>query len=176
MIPSGASVKTASDFLAEMAKVKPEDRSGYINIYWLTEAHKPTPSIAAESLMLDSPRRASAAATSPLPPDGSRHMLLKVGRTDNVHRRLSEWEKQCGYKPLLIRCYPRPEEGAKVPHVRVVERLVHLELASKNVRWTCSACDREHREWFEVEGRRGVREVGAIVEKWVAWGERQNGR
>ena len=33
-------------------------------------------------------------------------ILLKIGRASNVHRRLTEWQRQCGYDLDLIRYYP----------------------------------------------------------------------
>jgi len=36
----------------------------------------------------------------------SQHTLYKVGRTTNVHRRLYQWAKQCGYTPELIEIFP----------------------------------------------------------------------
>ena len=62
----------------------------------------------------------------------------------------------------------------KVPFVKRVERLIHLELAEKRVMRDCAACGREHREWFEVEGsEKGVKGVDEVVKRWVAWGESQ---
>lgn len=53
-----------------------------------------------------------------------------------------------------------------------VERLIHIELASKRVLKKCEACGKEHREWFEVEAtREGVRGVDEVVRRWVGWGE-----
>lgn len=70
---------------------------------------------------------------------------------------------------------PSSTAGAvrKVPHAHKVERLIHLELADRRVKRGCTACGREHREWFEVEGvREGVRGVDEVVRRWVGWGER----
>jgi hypothetical protein len=56
-----------------------------------------------------------------------------------------------------------------------VERLIHLELNNKRAQGSgkCSACGREHREWFEVEATRdGVRTVDEVIKRWVGWGER----
>lgn len=33
-------------------------------------------------------------------------MLLKIGRASNVHRRMNEWTRQCGYSLSLVRFYP----------------------------------------------------------------------
>ncbi|KAM0257956.1 hypothetical protein ACHAQJ_004115 [Trichoderma viride] len=59
------------------------------------------------------------------------------------------------------------------PHVKKVERLIHLELAGMGLRaklGACEACGREHKEWFEVEATRdGVRTVDDIIRRWVGW-------
>lgn len=116
-------------------------------------------------------------------------ILLKIGRAANVHRRMSQWTKQCGQNITLIRYYPytssnpKPHalstsnsliKGRKVPHVHRVERLIHLELAEKRVvKPECQACGREHREWFEIEANRdGLKSVDEVVRRWVEWAER----
>jgi hypothetical protein len=64
----------------------------------------------------------------------------------------------------------------KVPFVKRVERLVHLELAEGQVKKQCDACGKEHREWFEVEASQcGVRGVDDCVRRWVGWAEEQAG-
>lgn len=170
IIPPNASYKLASDLMAEMSKIEQDPREGYIYIYWLASPHASLSDNAGDTLLSESPRRGSH---SPLSNPGSGDsLLLKIGRTDNVHRRMTQWETQCGYKPFLVRSYPRPEEGLKVKHVHRVERLIHLELGEKNVKWNCGQCGKEHREWFEVKGREGVREVDRVVGKWIEWGRR----
>jgi hypothetical protein len=62
----------------------------------------------------------------------------------------------------------------KVPCVKRVERLIHLELAERRITKDCEVCGREHREWFEVDGtEKGVKSVDETVRRWVAWGESQ---
>lgn len=126
---------------------------------------------------------------------GPKKILLKIGRATNVQRRLNEWTRQCGYNLSLVRYYPyipssSPSGGSslgaattvprKVPHSHRVERLVHIELAGRGLRVAdrekCSACGREHREWFEVEAtRKAVADVDEVVRRWVAWDERMGG-
>jgi hypothetical protein len=56
-----------------------------------------------------------------------------------------------------------------------VERLIHLELAEKQVKRQCTACGKEHREWFEVEANQaGVKAVDETVRRWVGWAERMH--
>ncbi|KAL2162915.1 hypothetical protein VTH06DRAFT_6751 [Thermothelomyces fergusii] len=113
-------------------------------------------------------------------------ILLKIGRANNVQRRLNEWQRQCGYNLSLIRYYPYVPSGEssssssagprKMPHSHKVERLVHIELAGRGMRVAdrekCEACGREHREWFEVEASRSaVAEVDEVVRRWSDWDE-----
>lgn len=154
---------------------------------------------------------------------GTTTIMLKIGRANNVTRRMHEWQRQCGYELNLVRWYPhvpssssasstspsphhspqtspdrrrgpapataapqRRESAAppsppqqqgfvrKVPFVKRVERLIHLELAARQVRRQCAACGREHREWFEVgASEAGVRTVDECVKRWVGWAERE---
>ena len=155
--------------------------------------------------------------------ENSRTIMLKIGRANNVTRRMNEWQRQCGYALNLVRWYPyipssaspsntpspppqhrrsqplypdlskplsssstntapnetRPSpsrkesEGVhKCPHIHRVERLIHLELAAKQVKRKCEACGKEHREWFEVAAtQEGVRGVDEVVRRWVGWAE-----
>ncbi|EHK19568.1 uncharacterized protein TRIVIDRAFT_80945 [Trichoderma virens Gv29-8] len=127
-------------------------------------------------------------------------MLLKIGRAANVQRRMNQWSRQCGHSITLLRFYPymsssnpssfdatsasshtrgrapSPASAASphpTPHVKKVERLIHLELGGMGLRadlGACEACGREHKEWFEVEATRdGVRTVDDIIRRWVGW-------
>ncbi|KAL7942824.1 meiotically up-regulated gene 113 domain-containing protein [Trichoderma barbatum] len=127
-------------------------------------------------------------------------MLLKIGRAANVQRRMNQWSRQCGHSIQLLRFYPymsssnpasfdasaasshtrgrapSPASAASphaTPHVKKVERLIHLELIGMGLRadlGACEACGREHKEWFEVEAtREGVRTVDNIIRRWVGW-------
>lgn len=115
-------------------------------------------------------------------------LLLKIGRANNVQRRLNEWKRQCGYNLSLIRFYPYlPSSGRspdvpgtavprKLPHSHKIERLIHIELAGSGLRVAdgdkCQVCGREHREWFQVEAtRKAIAEVDGIIRRWVDWDE-----
>lgn len=194
LIPQSLPPHTTSALLTELAKPLPsyDSDSGYIYIFWLTATTSstppPSPQTAASLLLLPPiqhhpPRPDPPGKTPPL-------LLLKIGRASNVHRRLNEWSRQCGYALSLVRYYPylpsspstspltsahaspAPRTPRKVPHVARVERLIHLELAARRVKRACVVCGREHREWFEVEGSvRGLRAVDEVVGRWVRWGE-----
>ncbi|KAH0493546.1 hypothetical protein TgHK011_000210 [Trichoderma gracile] len=128
-------------------------------------------------------------------------MLLKIGRAANVQRRMNQWSRQCGHSIQLLRFYPymssssnpasfdatsapsaakgrspSPASAASphpTPHVKKVERLIHIELTGMGLRadlGACETCGREHKEWFEVEASRdGVRTVDDIIRRWVGW-------
>ncbi|GHJ84217.1 hypothetical protein NliqN6_0619 [Naganishia liquefaciens] len=82
----------------------------------------------------------------------------KVGRTDNVPRRLKEWSKQCAsHRPTLRDIFPQREasrdkateplseprssvlpgamanQGAQCPAVKRLEKLIHIELSARQV-------------------------------------------
>lgn len=193
-IPSHLSPQTTSQLLAELSRpISAADDAGYIYIFWLTpesEASKPDDETASSLLddeddLYTSPRsqRTNQALTRyasvPHPPNRrtQRTITLKIGRAANVHRRMTQWTKQCGQNITLIRYYPHQNGtssssvSGKVPHVNRVERLVHLELAEKRiVKSECERCGREHREWFEIEASRaGLRSVDEVIRRWVAW-------
>lgn len=110
-------------------------------------------------------------------------LLLKIGRANNVMRRMNEWKRQCGYDLSLIRFYPYIQTGSgveprKMPHSHKVERLIHIELSGLGLRvgdrGTCDSCGREHKEWFEVDAtKEGVMRVDEAIRRWVDWDEGQ---
>ena len=199
LFPSALSPQSTSLLLAELSKpISAADEEGFIYMFWLTpesEASKPDDDVAS-TILESSPapashtRRGNEAlrryASKRLKPSQPQTVLLKIGRAANVHRRLSQWAKQCSYNITLIRYYPYNDAqpgkvGAslpprKVPHVHRVERLIHIELAEKRVvdHGPCENCGKEHREWFEIEATgNGLRAVDEVIRRWVGWGERQ---
>jgi hypothetical protein len=132
-IPKTLTPQLTSQLLAELSKpISPHDDEGYIYIFWLTpESSGPAPSSTASTLLVPPsrpehgrqtsdvlrqysvkgprPRRSSAV---PRPEDSNADssekntILLKIGRANNVHRRMNEWTRQCGYSLSLVRFYP----------------------------------------------------------------------
>ncbi len=224
-IPNTLPPQLASTLLAQLSKpISPHDEEGYIYIFWLTpESAGPAPSTAASTLLAPPTRAGQSRRTSdvmrqysvkggqPQRPNTARSpsgdansppekdtILLKIGRANNVHRRMNEWTRQCGYSLSLVRYYPyvssstpspqpspaqsRRQSNAnsgpasdgvrKVPHAHRVERLIHLELADQRVIKQCDACGKSHKEWFEVEATKdGVKKVDEVVKRWVEWAE-----
>jgi len=228
LIPPHLSPQTTSALLAELIKpISPHDEEGYIYIFWLTPQSRQAPAGETARSLLSPPasrpsqyeRRISDVMTeysfdasetvSHEGGSGSKKMvMLKIGRANNVTRRMNEWQRQCGYALNLVRWYPylpsspqdSPTRNAaaplypdltkppsqqqrrqsesmevrKVPCVKRVERLVHLELQDQQVKRRCDVCGKEHREWFAVEASQaGVRGVDECVRRWVGWAERE---
>ncbi|KAJ6022043.1 hypothetical protein N7540_007547 [Penicillium herquei] len=218
-IPPTLSPKTASVILTELAKpISDADEDGYIYMFWLTPqttatrsaTQDPLPRDIASSLLPSAPsgnsnlrppsqprsisdalnaaRDLNALTSNPTSTTPGT-LRLKIGRTNNVHRRMNEWTRQCSYDLTLIRYYPYTHEsssstasspatglvpGRKVPHVHRVERLIHLELGEIRLRdlGKCSECGKEHREWFEVEAaKEALQRVDECVRRWVSWAE-----
>ncbi|KAI4723930.1 DUF1766-domain-containing protein [Aureobasidium sp. EXF-10728] len=199
-IPGHLPPQTASVLLTELSKpISPHDEAGYIYIFWLTETSSTPSNDTAASLL--SPPKPSARGQQRRPSDvmsaytasrgATRTIKLKIGRANNVHRRMNEWNRQCGYNLSLVRFYPYVSSSSpspspsratlannstqqvhKVPHAHRVERLVHLELGDKRIKRDCQACGREHKEWFEIEATaEGVAAVDEVVRRWVKWAE-----
>jgi hypothetical protein len=201
LIPSSTPPQTAGLLLAELAKPFSElDGEGFIYMFWLTSEALPAdaPSETAPSLLappsrpVPGHRRTSdvlSTFASTVPnTSNKKKILLKIGRAQNVQRRLNQWTRQCGYNLSLVRYYPYhptpsttsvnepPRTPRKVPNVHKVERLIHIELVGKRARGSgkCGACGREHREWFEVDANRdGAQAVDEVIRRWVDWSERE---
>jgi hypothetical protein len=197
LMPRSLSPQTTSLLLAELAKpISDHDEPGYIYMFWLTPETLPAPTQEATSSLLASPglsrpsrnRRTTDVIRQYNPSSSTNNstILLKIGRASNVQRRMNEWSRQCSHNLSVLRYYPylpsshgsppslpssSPDSPRKVPHAHKVERLIHLELAHLRVKRECVACGKEHREWFEVDGRRErVEEVDRVVKRWVDYG------
>ncbi|KAI1002677.1 hypothetical protein K3495_g5526 [Podosphaera aphanis] len=196
LISPQTSPEIASSLLAELAKpISSKDEAGFIYMFWLTPESLPDQpsSDIASSFLAKPPSNLNAQRALDVPKcftagqdrTGNRKILLKIGRAQNVHRRLNQWTRQCGYNLSLIRYYPyRPtasskpgsenESAAKAPNIHKVERLIHIELSEKRApHEKCDMCGKEHKEWFQVEAsRKGVKEVDEIIRRWVDWNVR----
>ncbi|KAK7190287.1 hypothetical protein PSPO01_04008 [Paraphaeosphaeria sporulosa] len=122
-IPKSISPQTTSALLTELSKpISGHDEEGYIYIFWLTpESAGPAPSSTASSLLAPPTRPEQGRRTSDVlrqysvrrpqrpRPDAEEEkntILLKIGRANNVTRRMHEWTRQCGYSLSLVRFYP----------------------------------------------------------------------
>ncbi|KAE8380926.1 meiotically up-regulated gene 113-domain-containing protein [Aspergillus bertholletiae] len=96
---------------------------------------------------------------------------LKIGRSSDVDRRMTEWVAQCK-KPLQVYFPSRgdldghPDDMLPVNHIQRVEALVHMELKyCRRIENQCPGCAKAHKEWFEIPHRLAV----DVVRKWMAW-------
>jgi len=175
LIPTHLPSSTQSQLLAQIIKpLSTADEAGYIYVF-----------------QLDATSSRGASPTKPASPSSSdsSNLLIKIGRTNNVHRRLASWTRQCGHDLSLLRFYPYVSSSSSaspatqtsassttprtLPYSHRVERLILIELAAQRVKQEkCGKCGKEHREWFEIEASRdGIKSMDEVVRKWVAWGE-----
>lgn len=90
--------------------------------------------------------------------------LVKIGRSENVGRRMQQWRKQCKYVPRLIFALAMPQ------HHRI-ERVVHHQLHNARLRehLGCFGCGIRHMEWFRVDAEH----ARSLVVMWQGYAERQ---
>ncbi|KAL1302515.1 hypothetical protein AAFC00_002902 [Neodothiora populina] len=127
-IPAHLSPQTTSALLAELSKpISPHDEEGYIYIFWLTDSSVTPPQQDTAASLLSAPRNSkqqrrrrpsdvmSEYAAHPKATDNESNrsgtVKLKIGRANNVHRRMNEWTRQCGYNLSLVRWYPYVSAG-----------------------------------------------------------------
>ena len=144
LIPARLSPQITSLLLAELDKPFAElDEEGYIYIFCLTEQQQQQQQrVAADavsvaevaSTILDSREQARGPGRRQPGTDDAlrdlavdnrrldrksaaadRSILLKIGRASNVHRRMTEWTRQCGYELLLLRFYPNFRDASPLP-------------------------------------------------------------
>lgn len=203
-IPPHLSQSTQARLRAELAKPFSDgEEPGYIYVFWLTDTPISPASTPGGKQTTAAALLKTAAAAESLPKNtaGSPRLLLKIGRANNVQRRLHEWSTQCGYNLSLVRFYPHVSAsatpspagsrrtpgppstpflhtlvGKKVPNSHRIERLIHLELRDedgRNPEIECKACGKTHKEWFWIDATRdGLHGVDEIVKKWIDYGEK----
>lgn len=193
LIPSTASPTLRARLQTELSKpISPSDTAGYIYMFWLTPTTVPRPAQrVATDLLSSTPTPTTRNLSTFISQPHTAHrktLMLKIGRANNVTRRMQEWKRQCGYDLTLLRYYPYLDEtvlsfinttsgqeterkALKTPCTHKVERLIHIELEAMRVEGgKCEACGREHKEWFEVGAdRNAVRVVDGIIRKWIDW-------
>lgn len=164
-IPPHLSQSTQARLRAELAKPFSDgDEPGYIYVFWLTDSPISPASTPGGKQTTAAALLKTAAAAESLPRNTASQprLLLKIGRANNVQRRLHEWSTQCGYNLSLVRFYPHVSAsatpspattpgsrraagppstpflhtlvGKKVPNSHRIERLIHLELRDEDGR------------------------------------------
>jgi hypothetical protein len=88
---------------------------------------------------------------------------LKIGLTNNLERRLKEWDRKCKRKHSY---HPNSGNGlVTIPHVLRVEKLIHTELKEFRRKRRCEGCGQTHKEWFDIEEAHAVK----VARKWQEW-------
>ena len=209
LIPQSLSPETVAALLAELVKpFSAADKAGYIYMYCLTDredGNAPSSDLAASLLGPPSSttsrqnrRKSEAMRACAIDDIGSnarnsngKVFLLKIGRSNDVQRRMREWQYKCGFRPSIIRQYPYlrpgtapsptpprfirgnseppPNTAGMIPRASRVERLIHIELAEyRKSRW-CEKCLESHTEWFSCNDITTVSHVDGVIRKWVDW-------
>ncbi|KAI9094915.1 meiotically up-regulated gene 113-domain-containing protein [Phlyctochytrium arcticum] len=71
--------------------------------------------------------------------------MYKIGRTNNIERRLAQWSTRCGFRPKLVAQFKVPQSSHRC------ERLIHLELSERFGMGPIicpGRCREAHYEWF----------------------------
>ena len=88
--------------------------------------------------------------------------MVKIGHTDNLARRLKEWNKKCKRQNSY---HSSTESRVNMPHVHRVEQLIHTELKKYRLRRKCDGCGTMHKEWFDATEAHVVK----VLKKWREW-------
>jgi predicted GIY-YIG superfamily endonuclease len=91
---------------------------------------------------------------------------LKIGRTNNLERRLHAWNRKCRRKHSY---HSNDVSLVEIAPVRRIEDLIHIELQECRKRRMCKSCSETHKEWFDVDQKHAVR----VLKKWQEWGLRR---
>lgn len=107
-------------------------------------------------------------------------VYYKVGRAKNVKTRMSQLEKSCMNKIVLVKFFPSGDNDESCPrkvtmclNTHRVERLIHLELADRFGRMEprICHCGKIHREWFRAgKGKNGWEQLRDVITRWVDFG------
>ncbi|KAH5336050.1 hypothetical protein HBI23_047670 [Parastagonospora nodorum] len=88
--------------------------------------------------------------------------MVKIGYTNNLARRLKEWNQKCKRQNAY---HSSTESQVKMPHVYRVEELIHTELKEYRLRKKCDGCGVMHKEWFQATQSHVVK----VLKKWREW-------
>lgn len=88
--------------------------------------------------------------------------IVKIGYTNDLDRRLKEWNKQCKHQNTY---HSITESQVNMPHVHRVEQLIHTELKEYRLRKKCDGCGTTHKEWFQATQSHVVK----VLKKWREW-------
>ncbi|KAI1663530.1 T5orf172 multi-domain protein [Pyrenophora tritici-repentis] len=88
--------------------------------------------------------------------------MVKIGNTNDLTKRLADWNRKCKRKHDY---HSSAESQVEMPHVHRVEQLIHTELKECRLRRRCDGCGKLHQEWFEADEVHVVR----VMKKWREW-------
>jgi hypothetical protein len=88
--------------------------------------------------------------------------MVKIGYTNNLARRLDQWNTKCKSQNAY---HSSTESQVNMPHVHRVEQLIHTELKKYRLRRKCDGCGTMHKEWFEATEAHVVK----VLKKWREW-------
>lgn len=202
-IPHQLSPQTTSALLTELSKpISTHDEEGYIYIFWLTDSSA-TPSSDTAASLLSPPtsrhqRRPSdvmseysRTTTSRVSPQiqKSNTIKLKIGRANNVHRRMNEWNRQCGYNLSLVRYYPynpsssqQPSPApfptrspALYPDSRIGPGSRKNSDQARKVRWAARVERLVHIELADMRAKKSCQQCGREHREWFEIEATENG-
>lgn len=205
-IPHHLSPQTTSALLSELSKpISTHDEEGYIYIFWLTDSTA-TPSSDTAASLLSPPttrrqRRPSdvmseyshTAPSANNSTPGANHpnaIKLKIGRANNVHRRMNEWNRQCGYNLSLVRYYPynpsspSSQQQSPAPSPARSPGLYPdvspgarrgSEQAARKVRWAARVERLVHIELAEMRVKKDCKQCGREHREWFEVEGTENG-
>lgn len=90
--------------------------------------------------------------------------MIKIGRTIDLVQRLKQWNAQCKTTHHYHRT-PQDGEPLKIPHVKRIEALMHIELSDYRKKRVCDGCGRTHIEWFDISAEKARK----VYQKWQDW-------
>lgn len=89
---------------------------------------------------------------------------VKIGRTNDLQRRLKEWNRTCKREHNY---HGESKAGGyiEIPHVNRIENLMHIELKEYREKRKCEGCGKPHDEWFNISEVQAIK----VLEKWEKW-------
>jgi hypothetical protein len=88
--------------------------------------------------------------------------MVKIGYTNDLARRLKEWNTKCKRQNSY---HSSTESRVNVPHAHRIEQLIHTELKKDRFRRKCDGCGTMHKEWFQATEAHVVK----VLKKWREW-------
>ncbi|KAF9694884.1 hypothetical protein EKO04_006815 [Ascochyta lentis] len=93
--------------------------------------------------------------------------MIKIGRTNNLERRINEWNTQCKVTHHYHQSSHdgQPSKAPEIPHVQRIEKLMNIELSNYRKKRVCDGCSKTHIEWFDIDEAKASK----VFQKWRDW-------